>query len=689
MATDEDKKFLMPFEIFGVEFTGNIGNQEIGTCIFCGKEKHFYVNRNNGKWDCKKCGKAGGVQQFLKDIHECCLELTTNDTLAPLSERRCLPIRILKHFNIVSWYENAWLVPVYDFDGELVDLLRYELNDRKQKLKPCPTRQTEIFNLKDLKDPAKLGQPVYIFEGPWDAIGWYWILEKTKTAGVAVAVPGARTFKHQWVGYFTDREVIVCDDNDSAGDDGQLKKKKFIGAVSRSIHYVNWPRELKSGYDISDFIYDHAICTKDFSLCVQKLKAFIAREPRTELEHTPIAGDSEQVSIDPKLIPQDLAELLSYYRDILEINDEFEIFIKVLLAVIISINHPDPTNPLWMFFIGPPSSGKTTLLMSILKSTHCHFESNLSSTALISGWQKPNQPDPSLVPRLNGRCLVLKDYTEILGRPETEKNEIISVLRGAFDGEASRSYGQGVQRKYRSRFTVAAGVTKAIYSQSDAAMGERFLRFSLRTHGVDPDKQQEAALNAAIFGATKIELLREKVAYYLNRNWKEFFNPDDLQNRIPPWFRPKLKALARVVTHLRTLVERHHSYERLSGEPVYTPEKEMPQRMTVQLEKLALSLAIIMGKPQIDDEIYLIVKRVAIDTIYSYGYLIVKCLFKFQKPLHIEKFMEYVPLSKSGIRMYLEDLVLTELVKKDLDSAGKPIFSISSSVSNEWRAAGL
>jgi len=30
-------------------------NQIIGDCIFCGKEKKFYVNKQSKAWDCKVC----------------------------------------------------------------------------------------------------------------------------------------------------------------------------------------------------------------------------------------------------------------------------------------------------------------------------------------------------------------------------------------------------------------------------------------------------------------------------------------------------------------------------------------------------------------------------------------------------------------------------------------------------------
>lgn len=42
--------------------------QYIGTCPYCGKEKHFYINKKTQAWDCKKCGVTGSIYKLLKKL---------------------------------------------------------------------------------------------------------------------------------------------------------------------------------------------------------------------------------------------------------------------------------------------------------------------------------------------------------------------------------------------------------------------------------------------------------------------------------------------------------------------------------------------------------------------------------------------------------------------------------------------
>ena len=43
-------------------------DQIICDCLFCGKSKHMYVNKNTGAWDCKKCGNSGGIYKLLAAV---------------------------------------------------------------------------------------------------------------------------------------------------------------------------------------------------------------------------------------------------------------------------------------------------------------------------------------------------------------------------------------------------------------------------------------------------------------------------------------------------------------------------------------------------------------------------------------------------------------------------------------------
>lgn len=40
----------------------------IADCPFCGKEKHFYVNKQTQLWDCKKCGESGNIYKLLVQV---------------------------------------------------------------------------------------------------------------------------------------------------------------------------------------------------------------------------------------------------------------------------------------------------------------------------------------------------------------------------------------------------------------------------------------------------------------------------------------------------------------------------------------------------------------------------------------------------------------------------------------------
>lgn len=46
------------------------GTEFITTCPWCGKEKHFYVNKENLKFNCKKCSVRGNIFSLLKKVNK-------------------------------------------------------------------------------------------------------------------------------------------------------------------------------------------------------------------------------------------------------------------------------------------------------------------------------------------------------------------------------------------------------------------------------------------------------------------------------------------------------------------------------------------------------------------------------------------------------------------------------------------
>ena len=67
--------------------------------------------------------------------------------------------------------------------------------------------------------------------------------------------------------------------------------------------------------------------------------------------------------------------------------------------------------------------------------------------------------DPSLIPKLDGKVLVIKDFTVILKERHEIASAILSQLRDAFDGSIRKAFGTGKDKKYNAKFGVIAAVT--------------------------------------------------------------------------------------------------------------------------------------------------------------------------------------------------------------------------------------
>ena len=92
-------------------------------------------------------------------------------------------------------------------------------------------------------------------------------------------------------------------------------------------------------------------------------------------------------------------------------NDEY---IDVVFGVVLA-NRLD-SKPVWLYLVIPPGGGKTEVLQALDgPGREIYALSILTPQTLISGQiLKRGQHDPSLLPKLDGKTLVLKDFTAML-----------------------------------------------------------------------------------------------------------------------------------------------------------------------------------------------------------------------------------------------------------------------------------
>src|SRR4051812_18184268 len=95
------------------------GNQAVGNCPLCGQGGRFYVNIENGKWDCKKCVTSGNPMEFIRRLYEKSREGRCDlDNLA--ANRGLLDPDTLWQWGCCqSVITGEWLIPGYSVEGEV------------------------------------------------------------------------------------------------------------------------------------------------------------------------------------------------------------------------------------------------------------------------------------------------------------------------------------------------------------------------------------------------------------------------------------------------------------------------------------------------------------------------------------------------------------------------------------------
>lgn len=358
--------------------------------------------------------------------------------------------------------------------------------------------------------------------------------------------------------------------------------------------------------------------------------------------------------------PLDLEEVLNTFKKWLELEETD--YIETILATVVS--NQIPGDPVWLFVIGPPGASKTEVLRSFkhLKD-RVFITSKLTAQSLISGKQTKNY-DPSLLPKLNNKVLIIKDFTSILGMRSDEREIIFSDLREAYDGYLDKDFGNIGHRGYYSHFSLLAGVTPVLdrYISVQQHLGDRFLKIRLT------ESETDSKINKAIDNEDKQEKMREELANVVKRFYSQNFNIKDIG--LPKKIQAKFVNLANFVAMCRTTVSRDPYRKNIL---TYLPEYEVGTRLGIQFAKLGRALASIRGKKKIEEEELKILKRVGVNTIPKKVKVLLKVLDS-QTRLSTSEIVEKTGIEGETCRLALNDLAVLKLVdREELGGRGNPI----------------
>lgn len=631
------------FNFYGVEFNSNSGSQVVGDCFDpdCEAENKLHLNPENGLWDCKVCGKKGNMLSFLRELHSILQEFTSNRRLEKLITK--IPtwsMQALRAVGVV--YDDiteAYFIPYYHpVTGQLVGLSKYVWIKGKYHIRRPPNVKGELearplcltHRAKSIE--SKAVKTIYIPEGEKDSITLISKLmaENLDDPWAVVGVPGANTFKDSWTAWFKDKDTILGYDNDRAGNEGASKVIGKLEQTAKSISVVDWSKEFGSeDMDITDFFklqYNYA-AFEGLTIPYDQWEGMVQVQVRV---------DTPQIDETSDLLP-----ISNYLELINSLEDRFVYKPRAIRAIAVTLgvylSTPLPDKPVWLFLVAPASAGKTTVIDGMGTDNAFQYQvSKFGPKVLVSGGGGQGN-DFSLMPRLQNRCLGIKDFTPILEMSAAVRDETFGLMRDAYDGHVTIAYGNGVTRTYPdTHWSCVAGVTEEIRKINNTSMGERFVRINF----IDPYEDHLDQTMLAIADPpeesdedveSKYDFARRRILGFVQQRASEIFTLNE-EGYFKPTYIPRFEHkdvmkriafLAEVTARLRTEVPRSRG-----DDVAYRPSPELGSRLGTQFKKVSQGLCYLLNKQAINDDVYPHVAQVAVDTSLPHYYEIVHSVLR-------------------------------------------------------------
>ena len=311
-----------------------------------------------------------------------------------------------------------------------------------------------------------------------------------------------------------------------------------------------------------------------------------------------------------------LAQIRSLHRSLVGSpwsDDLLELTMAVAISHKLSI--AEGGSLLWLFLVGPSATGKTETVESLRNSQRTMFLDTATVASLLSGAVNDKGAQAkSLLPELDGRCLVMKDLAPLFSDDDRAVKKFLGALTGVFDGHYDRaigtSYGPSAVVSSHSRFSLIGCVKPDTLREHDrhmAKLGGRVLMYRI-TGSAGP---------ACLSDMSKRRGIRQTLAKLVEAHLA------DAEARLSavtlaPDHSAALSDMAELVAKGRTpifseqyFVEGQRRYESVPG------STEAPHRIVEQLAILLRSLAAVNGRTVSSGRELDVVQRVALSSVLT------------------------------------------------------------------------
>jgi hypothetical protein len=654
----DEPEVLRPYQFHGVNVDpARNGDEAYGDCPFCGRERKWSVNVKTDQWQCKVCAEGtdrggGNLRVFLRHLWKLSDEGTNGATNVLAEERKLLFPDTLTHWGVCqSALDNTWLVPGWSIDGQLNQLYKYARGiNGKMTLFPTPTLGHQLHGVNLFNKSA---DTIYLCEGPWDGMALWEVLRQTKAGeggylltgnpeasllanANVLAVPGCGVFNEAWLPLFGDKRVVIMYDSDHPRPHpktgamqepvGFYHLKRIVGVIlakaeasPKELLYLKWGPDgydpkMPSGYDVRD-----ALCVGPASARVAAFAALVDRITPVPVEWSSgeRSGVSKNGQPEIECLPcDDWKELVNEWRKAMDWTEGLDRAFSVMLASVMSV--PLPGDPIWCKIMGPPSCGKSTLCEALAVNKK-RVKANSTMRGFHSGHKTDGdgKEDHSLLLHLFNKALVTKDGDTVLKLPN--KSQIFSEARDIYDGCSRVHYRHGIHRDYEGikMIWILCG-TAALREVDSSELGGRFIDCVIM-EGIDEELEDRIAWRVANRSIRNLKIEDDRRLPSLDEDLlKAMQKTGGYIEHLILNAKAMMRAIEMAPEHVRTCTKfaRFIAYMRArpSIHQEESVEREASYRLTAQMSRLAMCLAAVLSKDEVDDEVMRRVKRVALDT---------------------------------------------------------------------------
>lgn len=293
--------------------------------------------------------------------------------------------------------------------------------------------------------------------------------------------------------------------------------------------------------------------------------------------------------------------------------------IKMIMAVFVSTFLPQK-DPVWLLLVGNPSSNKTTLVDLLAQLDDVYRLDSMTANPFSSG-QRASENPQDLLPLLNQKCFIVKEYGTIFGRSDEMVKQLISDLVAIYDGEYSKHSPTRGTITYKSRFSHIGCVTPMTLNSRQRYMNMVGPRFVYLRIPELTDSERRISLGAIWSDEAKLDKdeIAGLVAQYclqLKDQAIEGCNVEFAESA-----KQQIENLSVFIARARGIVITEcNSFQNSDGETTKHYEAvdrqiEEPFRAFKQLRKLAIALAIVNGSNVVGVDELNILKRVALSSM--------------------------------------------------------------------------